>query len=30
VLRLDTSASEKIVNNPREANSPGSGSVHNF
>jgi hypothetical protein len=30
VLRLDTSVSEKVVNNPREANSPGSGSVHNF
>jgi hypothetical protein len=30
LLRLDTSASEKIVNNPWEANSPRSGSVHNF
>jgi hypothetical protein len=30
VLRLDTSVSEKVVNNPREANSPGSRSVHNF
>jgi hypothetical protein len=30
VLRLDTSVSEKVVNNPQEANSSGSGSVHNF
>jgi hypothetical protein len=30
VLRLDTNVSEKVVNNPREATSPGSRSVHNF
>jgi hypothetical protein len=29
-LRLDASVPEKVVNNPREADSPGSGSVHNF
>jgi hypothetical protein len=27
-LRLDTSVSEKVVNNSREAASPRSGSVH--
>jgi hypothetical protein len=27
---LDTSVSEKVVNNSREATSPGFGSVHNF
>jgi hypothetical protein len=30
VLRLDTSVSEKVVNNSREAASPGFGSVHSF
>jgi hypothetical protein len=30
VLRLDTSVSEKVVNNLREATSLGSGSAHNF
>jgi hypothetical protein len=30
VLRLDTSVSEKVVNNPREATSSGSRSVHDF
>jgi hypothetical protein len=30
VLRLDTSASEKVVNNSREATSSESGSVHSF
>jgi hypothetical protein len=30
VSRLDISISESVVNNSREAASPGSGSVHNF
>jgi hypothetical protein len=30
VLRLDTSVSEKVVNNPREVASSGFRSVHNF
>jgi hypothetical protein len=30
VLRLDTSVSEKVVNNSREPTPPGSGSVHSF
>jgi hypothetical protein len=30
VSRLDTSVSERVVNNSREAASPGSGSVHSF
>jgi hypothetical protein len=30
VSRLDTSVSEKVVSNSREATSPGSRSVHSF
>jgi hypothetical protein len=30
VSRLDTSVSERVVNNSREAASSGSGSVHSF
>jgi hypothetical protein len=30
VSRLDTSVSERVVNNSREAASPGFGSVHSF
>jgi hypothetical protein len=30
VSRLDTSVSERVVNNYREAASPGSGSVNSF
>jgi hypothetical protein len=30
VLRLNARVPEKVVNNPREADSPGFESVHNF
>jgi hypothetical protein len=30
VSRLDTSLSERVVNNSREAASPGSRSIHSF